>query len=153
MRIEYSYVSMGEVIAFALTTLRNLSPVGSVGDKHPGLYRDSHLIFINGHVVPDVSRWQPGQQINISNPEPYSRKVEAGKMKMSVPGHVYQFAQPIIQARYPNIDCQYVLMPVEFGSAQALSTFTKRQQTGHALNKKARRDWLIHQPALQITAR
>jgi hypothetical protein len=60
-----------------------MSPVGSSGDKHPGLYRDSHLVFIDGHVVKDVSGWQPGQQVNISNPVPYARKIEVGGATIS----------------------------------------------------------------------
>src|SRR5438309_2158508 len=133
MRIEYSYLNMSEVVAFTLETLRNLSPVGSTDDKHPGLYRDSHLIFIDGHVAKDVSRWRPGQQINIANPEPYSRKIESG---MSVPGHVYEFAQPIIAGRYGNsVNCKFVFMPVEFGSQQAWASFTKMQRTGRKLSE------------------
>jgi hypothetical protein len=56
MRIVFRYLAMQDVVDFALATLRERSPVGSVGDKHPGLYRDSHTVFLNGHVVADVNR-------------------------------------------------------------------------------------------------
>jgi hypothetical protein len=72
--------------------LREQSPVGSGGDKHPGLYRDSHTVFIDGHVVKDAGVWRPGQQVNIANPVSYSRKIEAGRIKLSVPAHVYEDA-------------------------------------------------------------
>jgi hypothetical protein len=50
MRIIFRYGAMQDVVDFALETLRGRSPVGSSGDKHPGLYRDSHQVFLNGHV-------------------------------------------------------------------------------------------------------
>ena len=94
MRIVFRYLAIQDVVDFALQTLRDRSPVGSTGDQHPGLYRDSHMVFLNGHVVEDgdVSAWRRGDQINISNPVPYSRKIEAGRDKLSVPGHVYEDA-------------------------------------------------------------
>lgn len=154
MRIVYRYINMQDVVAFAVDTLKAASPVGSGSDKHPGLYRDNHLIFIDGHVVKDASGWQPGQQINISNPVPYSRKIEAGRMKMSAPAHVYEKAEPIINARFGNqANIKFVFMPVRFGDNQAWASFTKMQRTGRKLSDKARSDWLVRQPALQITAR
>jgi hypothetical protein len=70
MRIVFRYLAMQDVVDFALEALRARSPVGANGDKHPGLYRDSHTVFLNGRVVKDgdVSAWRPGDQINISNP-------------------------------------------------------------------------------------
>ena len=154
MQIVYRYANMQAVVSFAIETLRANSPVGSAPDPHPGLYRDSHLIFIDGHVVKDVSSWRPGQQINISNPVPYSRKIEAGRMKMSVPAHVYERSEPIISARYGNqASIKFVFMPVRFGDNQSWANFTKMQRTGRKLSNKARADWLVRQPALQITAR
>jgi hypothetical protein len=58
----FRYLAMQDAVDFALATPRERSPVGSVGDKHPGLYRDSHTVFLNGHVVADVSAWRPGYQ-------------------------------------------------------------------------------------------
>lgn len=147
----FTYLYMDEIVQFALTTLREKSPVGSTGDRHPGLYRDSHIIFIAGHVVQDASGWQPGQQINISTPVPYARKIETGRMKMSVPGAVYEQAQQIVSARYGNqINCKLTYMPVRFGDVQAYANFSKQIRSG---SKKGRQDWLVRQPALEITAR
>jgi hypothetical protein len=155
IRIVIAYSYMSEVVEFALATLRERSPVGSGRrDQHPGLYRDSHMIFIDGHVVSDVSGWQPGQQINISNPEPYSRKIEVGKMKLSVPAHIYEDTAQIVADRYGNqANIKFTYMPVAFGNVAAFASFSKRQRTGRKLNDKARADWLSRQPALQITQR
>jgi len=147
---------MPVIIGFALQTLRANSPVGTTGDEHPGLYRDSHMVFIDGHVVTDVSGWRPGQQINISNPVPYSRKIEGGpgKPKFSIPGQVYERSEPIISGRFGNqVNVKFVFMPVRFGDNQAWASFTRMQRTGRKLSDKARGDWLVRQPALQITAR
>lgn len=164
-RIVYRYLNMAEVVAFALETLKANSPVGSGNDKHPGLYRDSHLVFIDGHVVKDASGWRPGQQINISNPVPYARKIEGGpgKPSFSVPGHVYEISEPIISARFGNsVKVQVVFMPVRFGSVQDYAHSLAGQAAARGRGGGARRssfrqkalsDWLVRQPALQITAR
>lgn len=149
-RIVYRFLDMQEVVAFALLTLREMSPVGSVDDEHPGLYRDSHTVFIDGRVVKDAAGWRPGQQINISNPVPYARKIEVGHMKVNVPPHVYERAAPIIAARFPAVKVRFLFMPVSFASAQAYASSEIGQ--GERGTRKSRRDWLVRQPALQITA-
>lgn len=151
-RIVYRFFDMREVVAFALDTLKGFSPVGSTDDEHPGLYRASHMIFIDGHVVQDASAWRPGQQINISNPVPYSRKIEAGRMKVNVPPHVYERAVAVIRARFGEVvSVQFIFMPVRFASTQDFA----KSLVGHGRKGtvKARRDWLVRQPAMQITAR
>lgn len=156
MRIIYRYLNMDEIAQFALQTLRELSPVGSASDPHPGLYRDSHMLFINGHNVPDAKSWQPGQQIEISNPVPYSRIVELGNGKMRVPLNVYEKAAPLISAHYGNsVNVQFVFMPVRFGSVQAYAGSLTGQAAGKRRggSQKALRDWLVRQPAIILTAR
>lgn len=156
MKIVYTFIDMQGVVSFALETLKAKSPVGSAGDKHPGLYRDSHLVFIDGHVVKDVSGWRPGQQINISNPVPYSRKIESGGFTISVPGHVYEDTAQTLAGKYGNsVSVKFVFMPVRFGSVQDYAHSLAGQAAGSRRggSPKALRDWLVRQPALQITAR
>jgi hypothetical protein len=157
MRIVVRYLAMQQLVDFALETLRERSPVGSSGrDKHPGLYRDSHTVFLNGHVVQgsDVSAWRPGDQINISNPVPYARKLEIGHGKMIVAGHVYEDAALVIANRYGNqAAVRFTFMPVRFGGVQAYAAFSRRLRPGRTLSSKARQDWLVRQPALEIKAR
>lgn len=147
---------MQPIVDFALETLKARSPVGSKGDEHPGLYRDSHLVFLNGHVTKDVSAWKPGDQINISNPVPYSRKIEGGpgRPPISLPGHVYEDAVDIVAGRFGNsVSVKFVYMPVRFGDVQSYASFSKQLRPGRKLSEKARRDWLVRQPAMQITGR
>lgn len=146
---------MVRIVEAALKELRDNSPVGSGDDSHPGLYRDSHMIFIDGHVVADASGWKPGQQINISNPVPYARKIEIGKMKLSVPNHVYETAAQKLAGRFGNsVNIKFTFMPVRFGDIQSYASFSKQMKVGRKrMSDKARQDWLVRQPALQITAR
>lgn len=154
MRLVFHYLAMQDIVDFAMETLRSRSPVGSQGDKHPGLYRDSHLIFLNGHVVKDVKAFKRGDQINISNPVPYSRKIETGRQKVSVPGHVYEDTAQIVAQRFGNrANVKFVFMPVRFGDVGAYAAFSRQIRPGRRMNEKARQDWLVRQPALQITAR
>lgn len=155
MRIVFRYVYMQRVVDFALQTLREMSPVGSIGDDHPGLYRDSHIVFLNGHVVPDIAQWRPGDQINISNPVPYARKIELAKMKMSLPPNVYERAAQIVGARFGNsVIVKFTFMPVRFGDIASFAAFSRLLKPGRRrMSEKARRDWLVRQPALEIRAR
>lgn len=155
VRLVYSFLSMPDIVAFALQTLRERSPVGGDGDQHPGLYRDSHTVFLNGHVVQDVSAFRSGDQINIANPVPYARKIEAGRGKMSVPGHVYETTAQIVAARYGNqASIKFTFMPVRFGDVASFAAFSRRIKPGRRrMSEKARRDWLVRQPALEIRAR
>jgi hypothetical protein len=155
-RIVYNYFYMEEVVKFALQTLRERSPVGSSNDPHPGLYRDSHMLFIDGHNAPDAKNWQPGQQIAISNPVPYSRIIEVGNGRMRAPLHVYEETAPIVAGRYGNsVNVRFDYMPVRFGSVQAYAGSLAGQAAGRRRggSQKALRDWLVRQPCLIITSR
>lgn len=155
MRIVFRYMAMQDIVDFALATLRERSPVGSDDDPHPGLYRDSHLVFLNGQVVANVQAFKRGDQINISNPVPYARKLEIGNGRMQAPLHVYEDAAPLIASRYGNrAAVKFTFMPVRFGGISAYAAFsTQLKQGRRTMSDKARRDWLVRQPALQIRAR
>jgi len=157
MRLIFRFLPMQDIVAFAIETLRSLSPVGQGSDPHPGLYRDSHLVFLNGHVVQDVGAFKIGDQINISNPVPYARKLEIGNGKMQAPLHVYEDAALIVAGRYGNrAGIKFVFMPVRFGDVSAyahslVGQTSARQRRGG--NPKGYADWLARQPALEIKAR
>lgn len=151
LRIVYKSFSMEPVAAFAMETLRKGSPVGSGDDPHPGLYRAGHTMFLNGHVVEDAAGWKPGDEIEISNPIPYSRLIEVGILRMRVPGtdHVYQRAEQIVAAKYGDaVSVKFKFMPIRFTSAVARSRFARIEGRDRATSAKA----LKRQPALIITA-
>lgn len=157
MRIVFRYLAMQDIVTFAVETLKSLSPVGKGNDPHPGLYRDSHLVFLNGHVVQDVSAFKMGDQINISNPVPYARKLEIGNEKMQAPLHVYEDTALILAGRYGNrAAIKFTFMPVRFGSIAAYAhslTGQANARTSRGGNPKNYADWLSRQPAIEIKAR
>jgi hypothetical protein len=111
---------MTGVVQFALQSLRANSPVGSEHDPHPGQYRDSHTIFINGNDVKDLSSWQPGEEIEISNPVPYAKILEIGDHRHRVPHHTYELAEQALQRKHGDIvlvELNY--MPIRFAGAAA----------------------------------
>lgn len=156
MRIAFGFLAMQDIVDFALATLHDRSPVGAADDEHPGLYRDSHTVFLNGQVVQggNVGAFRPGDQINISNPVPYARKIEIGRLTMSVPPHVYEDTALIVAGRYGNrAVVRFTFMPVRFGGVAAFAAFSRRIRPGRRMSEKARQDWLSRQPALEIRAR
>jgi len=150
-RIVYKSFSMAPVAGFAMETLRKGSPIGSGDDPHIGLYRAGHMMFLNGHVVEDASAWKPGDELEISNPVPYSRLIEVGILRMRVPGtdHVYQRAEQVIAAKYGDVvSVKFRFMPIRFTSAVARARFGRIEGRDRATSAKA----LKRQPALIITA-
>jgi len=155
MRLVYRFMAMQDIVDFALATLRSRSPVGTGDDPHPGLYRDSHLVFLNGQVVQDVKAFRRGDQINISNPVPYARKLEIGNARMQAPLHVYEDTALIVASRFGNrASVKFTFMPVRFGGISAYAAFSKQLKQGRrTMSEKSRQDWLVRQPAIQIKAR
>jgi hypothetical protein len=91
---------LDEILQFALTTLRSLSPVGSGGDPHPGLYRDSHKLFKNGYPIDVLTSWKEGDEVSITNYVDYSRILEVGDGKLRLPLKVYERAKDIVEEKY-----------------------------------------------------
>jgi hypothetical protein len=96
--IKYNYNRLDLVVQFAMETLFEKSPVLS------GDYRNAHTIFMNGVEVSNLADYKSGYEIVILNPLPYARKIEIGKMKMTVPGtdQVYHQAEQIVKSKYDN---------------------------------------------------
>ncbi|WP_448031544.1 hypothetical protein [Bradyrhizobium liaoningense] len=155
MRYVFRFTAMQDIVDFALATLRERSPVGTGDDPHPGLYRDSHLVFLNGQVVQNVRAFKRGDQINISNPVPYARKLEVGNGRMQAPLHVYEDTALIVASRFGNrAAVKFTFMPVRFGGISAYAVFSKQLKQGRrTMSEKSRQDWLVRQPTIEIKAR
>lgn len=79
------------IVREALRALRAASPVVS------GAYRDSHTIYVNGLPVETLPKdLKVTDEIAISNPVPYARRLEIGKTQsgrdflVSVPNRIYE---------------------------------------------------------------
>jgi hypothetical protein len=123
--IVYDYNRLDIIAKRALEILRSISPFGKGRDPHPGLYRDSHRLFIDGHAAENLSGWHEGQEVSITNTVVYSQVIEVGgrggkKFRIDGGGRVYQRAQQIL-GRDPDIrnaaDIEFTFRAV-FGSGQ-----------------------------------
>jgi hypothetical protein len=102
-RIVFRFEIVADVLIFVAATLREKSPVGPPAGGH---YRDSHQLFADGVLVPGGPQAAPPAALYVFlNPTPYSRKIEAGLMKMAVPGtdHVYEQTRQIAASRFGNV--------------------------------------------------
>jgi hypothetical protein len=97
--ILYIYSRLDMVAKFALNALIEGSP------ERTGRYKASHVLYLNGMPVADLTKYQAGDEIAISNTLPYSRKIEVGSMRMRVPGtdHVYQKAMQRTRRNMGNL--------------------------------------------------
>jgi hypothetical protein len=95
--IVYDYNRLDVIAYRAWDVLREMSPVGTGSDQHPGLYRDSHKIMVNGQVVTNFRGLQSDQKIMIVNTTEYSQVIEVGmrgkvKLRIDKGAHVYERA-------------------------------------------------------------
>jgi len=120
--IVYDYNRLDLVAKDALRLLRENSPVGKAGDPHPGLYRDSHRLFLNQRPVDSLKGWKPGDEISISNTVEYSRVIElnargGSKFQVAGGGHVYEKTAQALRRTYRNTaDIEFTFRAVLEGS-------------------------------------
>lgn len=131
--IVYDYNRLDVVTKLALEVLKELSPVGSGKDKHPGLYRNSHRIVM-----------ETASEVRITNTVEYSRVIEVGKrgsvvLRIKGGGRVYDRAQRRL-ARMPDVG----------NSVKVKMAFTETNGTAVGEGRAARRaaQW----PTLILTA-
>jgi hypothetical protein len=141
-----------DVVARVGEMLREHSPVGSGRDPHPGLYRDSHILFADGVQVkaPDPSL-SAKEWVYISG-VPYARKIELRQAD-----GVYEAVAALAPQRYGNqAKISFTFRSLAQGGGTALDTWAK-SSSGRAWAKQRshRRDslhgeWLRRQPAIVI---
>lgn len=138
--IVYDYDRLDLVLAAALDTLRELSPV-AMGD-----YVRSHTVFLNSRAVDDVKAWRRGDEIAIANTMPYARKIERGRGGYRAHPHVYEQASRLLDRRFGSI------AHIAFGYfvVESHADIAKVRSAGHA-GAARRDDWLRRQPALFVS--
>jgi hypothetical protein len=100
--IFYEFEFAEDVLKFIADELKKTSPVGSGADKHPGLYKQSHVLFADGIELPSGSIPLPAHEYIFVNPLPYSRKIEAGQSSQA-PSGVYEATAFLAQSRFGNV--------------------------------------------------
>jgi hypothetical protein len=92
--IVYVFSWWNEVITAALTELIKRSP------RKSGRYASSFIVMANGTLVMPGGEIPDGAEIVIANAQPYTRKVEVGAMKMSVPPRHFEGARRVMVRRF-----------------------------------------------------
>lgn len=95
--ILYDFIWWQEVVEFALQFLVERSPIRS------GRYKRSWIVMADGSPVSDPSKIPIDAEVIITNDQPYSRKIDVGHMKMSVPPFVIEDARQAIMRIFGNM--------------------------------------------------
>ena len=154
-QIIYRYTRLDQPIIFALAFLKQISPVGSGKDQHPGQFRDSWFVMVDGERTDDFSRIPSGAVVTITNDQPYSRKIDVGGMRISVPPHLVDQAAQVVNGRYGNS----VTAQASYVTLQGGYVMKGHFHRGHGMHarRKLRTDVAAGQPmtypALIIRAR
>jgi len=94
--IVYRFGRMREVVSFALKEFQRLSPVGGKGDEHPGLYRRSWMVLVNGSKDIGINAIPPFATVTIVNPLPYARKIHTGAKGFEVHAGIVEKVRQLI---------------------------------------------------------
>lgn len=95
--ILYVFSWWKDIIPFALQYLIERSPSAS------GRYKTSWFVMVDGNIVSDFSSIPIEAVVTITNDQPYSRKIDVGHMRMSVPAGVVEDARKRVQYYFGNL--------------------------------------------------
>ncbi len=102
--IVFKYKYATDIVEDALLELQKASPVRS------GLYAKSHTIYVNGTAVSRAPKTlNRGEEVIITNPVPYARRLEVGKTEsgrdfvIQVPPRIYERVSKLLNRKYRNI--------------------------------------------------
>lgn len=96
--VLYRFNLLPAAIGFALGYAQQRSPIAS------GDYRRAWRIYVDGRLLEDEPDAIPaGATCMLVNPMPYTRKVEVGGMRMSVPPGVVEAMRQALRRRYPML--------------------------------------------------
>lgn len=140
-----------DVLAWIADQLVTHSPVGGGGDKHPGLYQKSHVLFADGAEVEVGGVIPAASSYVFLNATPYARKIEKGSSSQA-PDGVYQAVAILAARRFGNvakIEFAYrALMSGPGGSGRGTSRFR------HGSSARAMRRGIVsdqRSPAIIVT--
>lgn len=144
--IVYEFGLGIDVIEFIGEELQKNSPVGSGFDKHPGLYKSSHVLFADGIEVAHGARIPQASEYTFVNTLPYSIKIESGQSSQA-PSGVYELTAFQAQQKYGNIaKIQFIDYVGVFGVMAQSPNATYGRHTRLQHNKAVNR-----YPAIRVT--
>lgn len=98
------------IIQFTLDYLEKRSP------RKSGDYIRSHVVMVGSQVMRPDAEFSAGEDITIVATTPYSRKIEAGHMRMMVPSGVFQDARKAVQSQFGRvIDVRFRMIMIPGG--------------------------------------
>lgn len=128
--ILYVFSAWGEIIPWALADLEKRSP------RKSGAYAFAHIVMVGGRPVSDPSAIDPSATVNIVNTQPYSRKIEFGHMRMSVPSGVYEAAAVAIERQFKDaVDVRWT--QVQLPNGYVLKGRGRRSKPGERMTYPA----------------
>ncbi len=151
--ILYRFNSLGPAATFGLIFLMSSSPVDD------GDYRNSWIVAVNGSKwTGDLDDIPPDAEVMITNPKPYSRKIDVGHMRMSVPHGLVERARQAMRTKYPALQVwrQMVNIPGALGGGYVLKGKFRRGFRKHArkgLRSDTRAGEVMTYPALVFSRR
>ena len=86
-----------EILTYAMEFARQRSPVRS------GDYKNAWFVMVNGTAVADFNAIPLTAECTLTNDMPYARKIEIGKMKMSVPPGVVEDTISAMRRRFGDL--------------------------------------------------
>ncbi|WP_421522327.1 hypothetical protein [Ochrobactrum quorumnocens] len=103
--IVYEFVWWQAVINEALSGLREYSP------RKSGRYQDSFIVLADQRPVTNFDEISADAEIIITNVQPYTRKIQVGAMKMSVPPRLFERAR---QRMFRRFGQSFISVQVKF---------------------------------------
>jgi hypothetical protein len=148
---------LGDIVREAAKLLAQHSPVGKPDDPrpgHPGLYRRSHILLIDGEEHDLGAEIPPFDRAVLVNTQPYARKIERGLSKQA-PDGVYQVIADILNARFKNMAVIRFVYTSLLGTTALEQWALKTSLTGkgRGLRSRTRDEWLRRQPSIMIAPR
>ena len=100
--VEFEF--LGDLLLFIWEQLHTHSPVGKAPESpHPGEYRRSHVMFVNGSEFSIQNPLPPNvEEIVFANTVPYARRIELGSSTQA-PDGVYQSVAVLARARFGRV--------------------------------------------------
>lgn len=100
--IQFEFNLLEDIFGWIAEQLVVHSPIGSVGDHHPGLYRRSFAFFADGkRIAPGIGAPAAAEYVFI-NTQPYSRKIERG-LSPQAPDGVFHAIAEMAARRFGNM--------------------------------------------------
>jgi hypothetical protein len=141
-----------DVVAIIGDLLRQHSPVGSGRDPHPGLYRDSHILFADGVQVKSADPKNPAKEWAYISSVPYARKLE----KRQADG-IYEAVAALARQRFGNqAKISFAFRSLAAGGGTSLDAWASSAGGKAFAKARSRRgeglhgEWLRRQPAIVI---